>query len=263
MNVSLSSFSRLRGPLSPGSLDVFDKSGWTLVPGFYSAEEVKAISDWTDELQNRTEVVGGHWVYRQPSLIEPGRKVIQRIENFCPTHARFDELASRSRLSQAVAQLLDEPVHLFKEKINFKESGGEGFKLHQDQQAGWGRYAPLFVTVMVCIDPSTIENGCLELAGDLPRVTGLIGEEWRPLDEQETGLTMVKLPMQPGDAVFFDSFAPHSSRDNLSSSRRRALFFTYNGARHGDQRQHYHDDKRANCPPDIERAPGAEYQFRV
>jgi ectoine hydroxylase-related dioxygenase (phytanoyl-CoA dioxygenase family) len=263
MNVSVTNSARLRGPLSTEQVEAFDKSGWTSIPDFYSPEEIAAVSDWTDELQNRPEVVGGHWVYRQPSLLEPGKQVIQRIENFCPFHAEYDELANRSRLSAAVAQLLGEPAHLFKEKINFKEPGGAGFKLHQDQQAGWGRYAPLFVTVMVCIDPSTLENGCLELAADLPRQTGLIGEEWRPLDEQGTNLAMVKLPMKPGDAIFFDSFAPHSSEDNLSSSRRRALFFTYNGARHGDVRQRYHDDKRASFPPDVERAQGAEYQFRV
>ena len=263
MNVSLTTPDRLRGPLSAAQIAGFDHSGWTLAEGLFSAEEVAAISGWTDELQARPEVAGGHWVYRQPSLLDPSRKVIQRIENFVPFHAGYAELAKSSRLSAAMTQLLGEPAFLFKEKINFKEPGSEGFKLHQDQQAGWGRYAPLFVTAMVCIDPSTIENGCLELAGDLPRVTGLIGEEWRPLDEQETGLTMVKLPLQPGDAIFFDSFAPHSSADNLSSSRRRALFFTYNGASHGDVRQNYHDDKRAACPPDVERAPGTEYKFRV
>lgn len=263
MNVSLTSPTRLRGPLSAEQVAGFDKSGWTIAEGLFSPEEVQAISDWTDELETRTEVVGGHWMYRQPSLLDPSRKVIQRIENFVPTHAAFEQLANQSRLSEAMTQLFGEPSRLFKEKINFKEPGGEGFKLHQDQQAGWGRYAPLFITAMVCIDPSTIENGCLELAGGLPRVTSLIGEEWRPLDEQESGLAMVKLPMKPGDAIFFDSFAPHSSQDNLSSNRRRALFFTYNGASHGDVRQHYHDDKRANCPPDIERAPGAEYKFRV
>ncbi len=55
------------------------------------------------------------------------------------------------------------PVVLFKDKINFKMPGGPGFKAHQDQQAGWTRYAPLFVTALVTIDPATLENGCLEM----------------------------------------------------------------------------------------------------
>lgn len=250
-------------PLSQAAVTHFDQTGWTVVPGFFSAAEVAEMAAWTDELEHRPEKVGEHWMYRQPSLLDPGRKVIQRIENFCPHHKDFDTFSRRSRLSAAVGQLFGGEAVLFKEKINFKEPGGEGFKLHQDQQAGWGRYAPLFITVMVCIDPSTLENGCLELATGTGRLDKLIGEEWKPIDEQEAGLAMLSVPMAPGDVALFDSFAPHSSKDNLSSGRRRALFITYNDARHGDVRQAYHDDKRANCPPDVEREPGAEYQFRV
>jgi len=250
-------------PLTAEAVDHFAGTGWVFLPGFFSAEEVAELSEWTNELEHRPEVVGEHWLYRQPSLLDPSRKVIQRIENFCPHHQGFDGFSRRSRLSRAAGQLLGGEALLFKEKINFKEPGGEGFKLHQDQQAGWGRYAPLFVTAMVCIDPSTLENGCLELATGTGRIDRLIGEEWKPIDEAEAGLSMVSLPMAPGDIALFDSFAPHSSKDNLSSGRRRALFITYNDARHGDVRQHYHDDKRANCPPDVERQPGAEYQFRV
>jgi len=253
----------LSSVLSAATVENFKATGWAGIPEFFSAAEIDRISAWTDELEHRPEVVGEHWVYRQPSLLDPTRKVIQRIENFCPFHAGFDDLARRSRLTAAVGQLLGGPALLFKEKINLKEPGGEGFKLHQDQQAGWGRYAPLFITVMICIDPATPENGCLKMASAPGRLDRLIGEEWKPIDEEEAGLAMHSLPMAPGDIAFFDSFIPHSSEENLSANRRRAVFFTYNNACHGDVRQQYHDDKRANCPPDVERAPGSEYEFRV
>ena len=70
-------------------------------------------------------------------------------------------------------------------------------------------------------------------------------------------------PMQPGDVMFFDSFVPHASKLNTTSSRRRMLFFSYNSLGHGDQREAYHAAKRASFPPDIERLSGAEYKFRV
>jgi hypothetical protein len=69
----------------------------------------------------------------------------QRIENFCPFHDGFDRLIRDSALSRWVGALMGGPVVLFKEKISFKMPGGPGFKMHQDQQAGWARYAPLFV----------------------------------------------------------------------------------------------------------------------
>ncbi len=264
MMQSAASRTRLDGPLTSDALTHFDRTGWVPVPGFFSAAEISEISGWIDELLARPEVPGTHWVYHQPSLLDPGRRLVQRIENFCPHHAGLDTLARRSRLHRATEQVLDGPVFLFKEKINFKEPGGAGFELHQDQQAGWSRYAPLFVTVMVCIDPATIENGCLEMADGLPRLDRLIADEWRPVNDTEAAeFAMSPIPTQPGDVAFFDSFIPHASKANLSADQRRLLFFTYNNQIHGDRRDHYHTDKRASFPPDIERASGAEYKFRV
>jgi ectoine hydroxylase-related dioxygenase (phytanoyl-CoA dioxygenase family) len=249
--------------LSEDALAKFNTCGYILARGFFSAAETSEISGWIDELLARPETPGAHWIYRQPHLLEPGRQVVQRLENFSPHHEQFDRLLRDSKLSRAVAQMLDGPVLLFKEKVNFKEPGGAGFELHQDQQAGWSRYAPLFITATVCIDPATRENGCLELA-EGPRSKRMIAEEWRPINQEEAAaLTLQPVPMQPGDVLFFDSFFPHSSKDNLTSARRRMLFATYNGAAYGDVREQYHRDKRANFPPDVERVAGAQYQFRV
>lgn len=247
--------------LSPDAKRLFAQSGWIFCPNFFDARETGEMSDWIDELYERPEIPGAHWVYRQPSLVDDKKQIVQRIENFCPHHPGMQDLATRSRLTEAAMQLLGGKVHLFKEKINFKEPGGAGFELHQDQQAGWSRYAPLFVTAMICIDPCTPANGCLEIADSRQRLTGLIGEEWKPLGEDQAELTA--LPMEPGDLLFFDSFVPHASAANFTDRRRRVLFFTYNAAIHGDQREAYHRDKRASFPPDIERDPNAAYKFRV
>jgi ectoine hydroxylase-related dioxygenase (phytanoyl-CoA dioxygenase family) len=189
--------------------------------------------------------------------------VIQRIENFCPFHQGFDGLVRGSRLEAAAAQLMGGPVVLFKEKINFKMPGGAGFEPHQDQQAGWSAYAPIFITALVCIDRATKENGCLQMA-DAPRLAGLIGEEWRPLAaEQMARFALTDVPTEPGDVLFFDSYAPHASEPNLTQQARRILYLTYNLAADGGHRLRYYADKHANFPPDIERIPGREYRFKV
>jgi ectoine hydroxylase-related dioxygenase (phytanoyl-CoA dioxygenase family) len=152
------------------------------------------------------------------------------------------------------------PVVLFKDKINFKMPGGPGFTAHQDQAAGWSRYAPIFVTAMVSIDPATLENGCLEVVPGRHR-EGLLGEEWSPLDE--TGLALRAAPTDPGDVIFFDSFAPHASKPNFTGRPRRILYLTYNLASDGDHRHHYYAEKHAAFPPDVERDAGKTYVFRV
>jgi 2-aminoethylphosphonate dioxygenase len=215
---------------------------------------------WTEELAAAPEISGRHWVYHEDSLTEPGRRLVQRIENFCPFHAGFDRLVREGALCHWVGALMGGQALLFKEKINFKMPGGPGFKLHQDQQAGWTRYAPLFVTAMVTVDPTTIENGCLEIAAGRHR-EGLLGEEWKPLAEEAMALR--PLPTEPGDVIFFDSFVPHASKPNFTAEPRRVLYLTYNLAEYGDQRARYYADKHAAFPPDVDRDGSRSYVFRV
>jgi len=250
-------------PLSDEALADFARNGWCAAAGFYSPAETAELVAWTEEVSALPEAPGRHAVYREKSLIDGAASLVQRIEDFCPFHAAFDAEMRTGRMARAVEQLLGGPAVLFKEKINFKMPGGAGFEPHQDQQAGWSAFAPLFVTALVCIDPATIENGCLEMA-DAPRFAGLIGQEWAPLTAEEmAGFSLTPLPGQPGDVVFFDSYAPHASKPNLTDRPRRALYVTYNRAADGDHRARYFAEKRANFPPDIERQPGKEYRFRV
>jgi hypothetical protein len=236
------------------------RDGYLVVRKFFNAEQIAQLLRWTVELETAPELSGRHWVYREDSVSTPGKRVIQRIENFCPYHEGFDRLIREGSLTRWTAALMGGPVVLFKDKINFKMPGGAGFKAHQDQQAGWSAYAPLFITAMVTLDAATLENGCLEIAAGRHR-EGLIGAQWVPLEEQ--GLELEPVPTDPGDVIFFDSFVPHASKPNLTNAPRRILYLTYNLAAEGDHRARYFADKHASFPPDIDRDRDKTYVFRV
>jgi hypothetical protein len=236
------------------------RDGYLVVREFFSAGQTRDLLRWTCELEAAPEVPGRHWVYHEDSLTEPGRRLIQRIENFCPFHDGFDRVIRHGALGRWAGALMGGEVVLFKEKINFKMAGGPGFKAHQDQQAGWTRYAPLFLTALVTIDPATLENGCLEIVPGRHR-EGLIGEEWKPLDDGDLPLRPV--PTAPGDVIFFDSFVPHASKPNFTDAPRRLLYLTYNLASAGDHRAQYYADKHAAFPPDVDRDGSKSYVFRV
>jgi 2-aminoethylphosphonate dioxygenase len=255
--------SKTTTPRPEARVDAFRRDGFVMVPGLFAAEEMREISAWTDELQAMPERPGHVMMYFEPSLLRPGERVLQRIENFCPFHPSFAALCDGDKLCGFASRLFGEPAVLFKDKINFKLPGGDGFKPHQDQQAGWSTYADLFITAMVSIDATTEENGCLELcAGQHTR--GLLGDEWKPLtDEDMRRLGARPVPTRPGDTVFFDSYTPHASGPNLTDERRRVLYITYNRRSAGDHRVRYYADKRASFPPDIERDPTRTYTFRV
>lgn len=244
-------------------IDDFRNLGYVIVRGLFDAEEMREIRAWTDELTAYPEAPGKFMKYFEQSLAQPDKRILSRIENFVPYHAGFSRLVMGPKMLTAVSELLAEPAVLFKDKINLKLPGSDGFKAHQDVQAGWGAYAPFYVTAMVAIDRSTAENGSLEMvAGQHNK--GLLGRMWEPLTETETaGIQFVPIYADPGDAVFFDSFAPHRSAPNRSNEPRRVLYITYNRLSDGDHREQYYADKRTSYPPDCERVAGKIYKYKV
>jgi ectoine hydroxylase-related dioxygenase (phytanoyl-CoA dioxygenase family) len=245
------------------NLSDFKRDGFLVIPRMYSPQEIEEVSGWIDEIAARPPRAGHEMAYFEDSLVQKGKKILSRIEKFVDSHQGFEQFVHSPKMLGVVEELLGAKAVLFKEKINFKLPGGGGFEPHQDIQPGWDDYCPYFISVLVTIDKSTIENGCLELsAGHHTR--GLLGEKWKPLTlDQLKGVEFLHYPMEPGDVAFFDCFVPHQSKPNLTGKPRRNLYLTYNRAGDGDFREKYFADKRKSYPPDFEREAGKEYKFRV
>jgi hypothetical protein len=247
--------------LTEQQISEFSRDGFLVVRGMYSPAEIEVIDRWTNEVANAPETPGKYMMYFEPG--PQSSRIISRIENFIPFHEGFSNLITKRRMQQAVSELFGSEAVLFKDKINFKLPGADGFKEHQDVQAGWDTYALLHITAMIAIDETTEENGSLEMLPGMHN-RGVLGEMWAPLTDDDTGHREYQaVHCQPGDAVFFDSYAPHRSAPNRSSEQRRVLYITYNKLSDGDHRSQYYADKRLSYPPDIERDPNKDYSFRV
>lgn len=241
----------------------FERDGFLVIKKGFDSEGIAEIITWTNEVQNYPETAGKYMMYFEDSLLQSGDRILQRLENFYPYHKGFRGLFDSDDILGRVSDLFGQPAILFKDKINFKLPGGDGFKWHQDQQAGWSTYADLFITAMVCIDEITNDNGPLALVAGHHK-DGLVGKEWAPLTDQEmAGMKFETYNLLPGDMVFFDSFVPHGSSPNMTDKPRRVLYITYNRLADHDHREQYYIDKRKNLPPDCERIPGKEYKFLV
>lgn len=246
--------------LTQQQIEDFNRDGYVIVQGLYSEQEMKQITAWTEDVAGYPEIPGKYMMYFEQSRLQPAGRILSRMEDIEPYHSGFSKLFTGEKMQAAVSELFGEPAVLFKDKINFKMPGADGFKAHQDIQAGWDRYASLHITALVSIDASTRENGCLELAPGHHK-EGFIGESWKPLAED--ALEYIPVITRPGDAVFFDSYTPHRSDPNNTNSARRVLYVTYNRLSEGDHRKQYYADKRKSYPPDCEREPDKEYVFRV
>ena len=249
--------------LTAGQLADYERDGFLVVRRMVSALEIAGLSRAIDAIAARAPVFGKEMFYYEDCLKEKGRRILSRIEKFADYDEALRDFVTADRMIGPASELLGEPAVLFKEKVNFKLPGGGGFLPHQDIQPGWDDYAPFFISALVPIDDSTIENGCLRLAAGHHK-KGLIGRKWKPLQGDELkGIEFRNYPMAPGDVAFFDCFVPHESKPNLTDEPRRNLYLTYNRLGDGDHREKYFADKRKSFPPDNEREPGKQYVFRV
>lgn len=240
--------------LRPEDTSYFSEQGYLHIKGLFSDRQVAELISVVSDLQQWPDRPGQWMKYYEPGGL------LCRIENFVQHHRHLGELIQGQRLNQLVGDLMGEAAVLFKEKINFKLPGGGGFEAHQDAPAFTSFGHHYHITMMIAFDEATRENGCLELVPGrwsrsfLPMTSGLTITQ-----EQESLMNWQAIDMAPGDILLFDSYLPHRSRANFSSSPRRALYATYNRASDGDVREAYFSEKRRVFPPDADRVPGQDY----
>lgn len=215
------------------------------------------MDSWKDE--------AGHWMkYYEPSLQNPKEKLLCRVENFLQYNPTLNTLINGKKMLDAVGSLFGEDAVLYKEKINYKKPGADGFKPHQDVSAGWWMYGQsLHISTLITIDEATEANGALSMVRG-EHTNGMLSEEWKELPQDLCDKWKWELvPTKPGDIVFFDSFVPHKSGPNPSDKPRRVVYTTYAKASEGDYRKRYYAEKRVSFPPDVERDPTKSYAYKI
>jgi hypothetical protein len=121
----------------------------------------------------------------------------------------------------------------------------------------------LHISCLVSIDAATEANGCLEVVAGR-HTDGMLSDEWKEIPAETVSRFEWKpVPTEPGDVLFFDSYVPHRSAPNQTDAARRVLYVTYTKASEGDFRDRYYADKRVAFPPDCEREPGKNYEYKI
>ena len=148
---------------------------------------------------------------------------------------------------------------IFKDKVNFKPPGGEGFYPHYDgifhfyknkkKMRGWYEYSNIFINCLVALDNCNKKNGALELAKEdkfsfdqLIKKTKKDGTQIL-LDTITKKKKFKKIILSKGDIVFFSNRCAHRSKKNLTKKMRRVLYYTYNPIKFGKNYLKYFKDK--------------------
>ena len=249
--------------LDNSHIQKFQKDGYLVCKNIFNQKTIKQIILSIDQIEKFKDTKNKWMKYYDISLKNRKKKILNRIENVYDYHKVFKKIFSDKYIKKELKKITGNDLVLFKDKINFKNPGGTGFKAHQDATIWKDMYGiKSFLTIAIAIDKATIKNGCLEFSKYNKKK--LLSKPWKEIEKKiEKKMQWEKIEMKPGDLIIFHDYSPHRSSDNLSNKKRRMLFLTFNPKKYGDYRKKHFEDKRSNFPPNNERKPGKKYVYHV
>jgi hypothetical protein len=221
----------------------YEEDGFLIVRGVFSADEISALADEAERLYGRSDLIDSDNIRcRWQNHFQTGECRFDCFDPVIDLSPTYERVARGQRMLDLVGELYGERACLFKDKLIFKPSGAEGYRLHQDYIA-WDSFPTSFLTAIVAIDACDQENGATEVfrgchrRGYMSPKDGMyhhLAEEF--VDES----TVVILTLEPGDVAIFSGYTPHRSSPNRSSRTRRMLYLSYNAFSDGGEQRDRH-----------------------
>jgi len=209
----------------------WQRDGYLIVRGMFSAEEVAAITERFQGLADAGEPIPGHW---KPDL--ESDDLFKRYPRLMHPH-RFDDFAMRMMLKPevggALEQLLGEPARGCQTMFYYKPPGSAGQALHQDNF--YLAVDPgVCIAAWTAIDPAEPANGGMYLVPGSHKLDVMCpdpekfdGKTASNLVDPPKGMKAAPAEMQPGDTLFFGGTVIHGSGRNRTTDRWRRSFISH------------------------------------
>lgn len=221
--------------LSDAQVQEFSSKGFTVVPSFLAAEQVRGL------LAEAEEVIAGntltsHNAERMEMEPEQGPDggAVRRLYEPCSYYPLARELSDSDRLLDCVEQLFGPNLLFHYSKLNMKPAEvGSVVEWHQDLS-----YYPMTnsdsLAVLFYLDDTDADNGALKIIPGQHHealmnhsIEGFFqGRVTEEVDESTAEL----LSGPAGTAIFMHGLAPHASAPNTSTRNRRTLILSYRAA---------------------------------
>ena len=227
--------------------DFYKKNGFVTFKNFFSKKKMRKVKFDLLKLSKK----------RKKDIFFDKKNRLRRIEKI------YNKSKELSKLNKDILKLLKEffgeKYVIFKDKVNIKVPGGDGFAPHYDgvfyfkkgkkKMKGWYEYSDVFVNCLIALDQKTRNNGFIEIAKENKSsfeklIKNMKNNETRQMKKSILKKTIFnKLPLNIGDLAFFSSKCLHKSSKNLSNKSRSLLYYTYNPAKNGYNYIRYYKDK--------------------
>lgn len=233
--------------LTPSQIQQFDTQGFLILrANEHNLVSPSNLQTWTNEVKNLPREKGKWMPYDE--ITSTGERQLMRTENFADYHPGFFRLLHGDDMRGILAQVAGDEMLLFKDKINYKLAGGNGFGAHLDAPAYDHIGEIEHTTANIAVDPATIANGCVEVVPGSHRMNVVLVEGGRISPDWEANHEWTPVELDCGDLLIFGS---HLAHRNNTSKARSSVCATYHMRSDGeDLRERYYIDRRENFPPD-------------
>ncbi len=217
--------------------------GFIIIRNFFDTKKIKNIKKQILDLTKK-KIKNKFFYYEK---IEKKSK-LRRIENVFDFSKIVKKIIISKRIFDTINMLEKGNYILFKDKLNFKFAGGEGYMPHIDghflwkdrsnhKQYGWKKYSNNFVNFVIPLEKTDKSNGCLYIAKKSE--TEKIGRNFKKiiknLDPNKYTLTkrLIKkikfypIELNQGDLCIFNWKCAHYSKKNYSKNSRMIFYLTF------------------------------------
>jgi ectoine hydroxylase len=221
----------------------FWRDGYVLKRGFFDAEEVSLL---------QRAIAADEAIHRNITRINDSSGATTELALWNhPGDDLFGMVARCERIVGGMERLLGGEVYHYHSKLTMKRPRvGGAWDWHQDYGYWYhnGCLFPDLASVFIAIDPSTRENGCLQVLRGSHRMGriehgrsgGQTGADMERVQQAMAVLDHVHVEMAPGDALFFHCNTLHASAQNRSDKARNVLLCCYNRASNNPYKEHHH-----------------------
>ena len=219
----------------------FNKNGFAIIKSFFNKTVIQKIKR---EIKKKIKEKNNFFYYEKIN----GKLKLRRIEKISDYSNKSREIIFSKRISKLIYKFEKKKFALFKDKLNFKYPGGQGYVPHIDghffwkdknnnYQDGWKKYSDRFISIILPLDNSNIQNGCMYLANKNDTKKNL-GSNFKQITKKliintpnlkkkdEKKFKFFPIQMKMGDICLFDWKCAHMSKKNISKSKNnfRMLF---------------------------------------
>ena len=230
-------------PLNDRQVEEYHREGYVIARGFFDGDEIDLLRRAAKEDRALDE----HSFGRADG---EGGTVRLSLWNH-PGDGIYGMFARCERMVRSVEKILGGEAYHYHSKMIMKDARvGGAWTWHQDYGYWYqnGVLFPLLTSVSIAVDPSTQENGCLQViprSHELGRIDHLLSGDQAGADMERVTAVLERLPlvyceMEPGDAVFFHANTLHRSDMNRSDNPRWSMICCYNAARNDPYKDSHH-----------------------